>query len=81
MKKEIVRNTLKVFAVGITALLMAATAGFLVYLAIVLFFHIPNITGYLAVGAFAGALVAFAGALGAIYMCGAWMVRQGKFAR
>lgn len=81
MKKEITRDICKVFAVGGTALFMAGTAGFLAYLSTVLFWHIPALSGYCAVGAFFTALVALASAIGITYMCGAWVVRKGKFSK
>lgn len=81
MKKEIIRNILKVFAVGGSALTMAGMGGLLVYLAGWLFFHIPRYTGYAAVVAFVLALLTIATALIVVYMCGAWVVRKGKFAR
>lgn len=81
MKKEIIRDILKVFAVGGIALLMAALAGVIAYMSIVVFCRIPHITGYRAVFGFVGALIGFIGALGIVYMCGCWIVRKGKFAR
>ena len=81
MKKQIIRNILKVFAVGGTALLMAAGAGLLAYLSGWLFFRIPHYIGYGAVIGFAFALLALLGALGIVYMSGCWIVRKGKFAR
>ena len=81
MKKQIIRNILKVFAVGGCALMMASMAGLLIYLSGWLFIHIPRYTGYAAVASFALALLSLAGALGVVYMCGAWVVRKGKFAR
>lgn len=81
MKKKIIRDILKVFAVGGIALLMAVTAEFLAYMSFVLFCLVPTLTGYLAMCAFFGALIAIVGAIGLVFMCGAWMVRKGKFVR
>ena len=84
MKKKIIhniRNIMKVFAAGGTALLMAASGGFMAYLAIRLFLHIPSISGYLAVGAFIAAVIALTSAVAVVYMSGCWIVRKGKFAR
>lgn len=81
MKKQIIRDILKVFAVGFTAMMMAALAAFLAYMSAVLFFLIPSISGYYAVLGFFGAILGLAGSLGVVFMCGAWMVRKGKFSR
>lgn len=79
MKKAIIRDIMKVFAVGGTALLLAASAGAFGYMAVWLFAHIPNSGGYKAVGGFMVALLAAAAALAVVYMCGAWIVRSNKF--
>lgn len=81
MKKKIICNIMKVFAVGGTALLIAALGGFMAYLAIRLFMHTPALSGYLAVGAFISAVIALAASLATVYISGCWIVRKGKFAR
>lgn len=81
MKKQIIRDILRVFAVGFTAMFMAAVAASLAYTAIVLFCHIPSISGYYAVLGFFVAVLGIVGALYVVFMCGAWMVRKGKFGR
>lgn len=81
MEKKIIRDILSVFVVGGIALMLAASAGFMGYLAIRLFCHIPNLVGYLAVCGFAAAVIALAGAVAVVYMSGCWIVRKGKFAR
>lgn len=81
MKNQKIRDIVKVFAVGCAAMLLALTAEFFAYMSVVLFCKIPYISGYMAVCGLAGALIALIGAVGIIYMCGAWMVRKGKFTR
>lgn len=81
MKKQIIRNILKVFAVGGTALMLGAGVSCLFYVAGWLLFLIPNQTGWLAVGAFVGAIIDMGIALSTMYMTGCWIVRKGKFAR
>lgn len=81
MKKQIIRNILKVFAVGGTALLMASGAGLFTYLSCWLFFRIPHYIGYGAVIGFIVALIALICALGIVYLSGCWIVRKGKFER
>ena len=81
MKKETIRNSLKVFAVGGVSTLLSAAAGALVYAAVRIFGSIPAISGYHAVLAFAVGLLAVAVALAFVYICGAWVVNKGKFAR
>lgn len=84
MKKEIIhniRNTMKVFAVGGTALLMGVGASLLFYLSVCLFLNTKNLTGYMAVGVFTAAVIALTGAVAGVYLSGCWIIRKGKFAR
>lgn len=79
--KKVINNVLKVFAVGGAAMLLSAIAGGLAYLAIWLLCDIPTASGYIAVVWFALALLAAAAALAVVYMCGAWIVRTGRFSK
>ena len=79
MNKAIIRNILKVFAVGGTAVLMAAFAILMGILSVELYCSIPSVVGYIAVLWFALATLAAVAALAVVYVCGAWMVRKGKF--
>ena len=81
MKNAIIRDTLKVFAVGGVALLMAAAAGFFAFLAVMLFVEVTRCSGYAAVVRFSAALLTAAFSLLGIYTCGAWMVQRGKFSK
>ena len=81
MKKGIIRNILKVFAVGGSALLMASAAGGCAYLAGWLFFRVPHYIGYGAVIGFISAIITLAAALGIVYLSGCWIVIKGKFER
>lgn len=79
MNKTIIRNILKVFAVGGTAVLMAAFAILLGVVSAELYCNIPTVVGYMAVLWFALATLAAVAALAAVYVCGAWMARKGRF--
>ena len=81
MKKEIIRDTLKVFAVGGVALLIAAITGWLAFLSAVLFVYVASCSGYAAVASFAAAVVCAAAALLGLYVCGRWVVSKGKFSK
>lgn len=81
MKNTIVRNTLKVFAVGGAAAGLGAAAIVLACLAVAMYCNIPAASGYLAVGGFWLATLAAAAALAVVYMCGCWIIREGKFSR
>lgn len=81
MKEEIIRNVLKVFAVGGAAAAWSAAAGFFAYGAIKLYCTIPAESGYLAVFDFLMATLALCFAIAALYLCGAWVVRKGKFSK
>ena len=81
MKKAIIRNVLKVFAVGGAAALLNGIAALLGYLSVMLYCYIPKAGGYLAVVFFALATLAAVGALAVVFMCGAWIVRKGAFSK
>ena len=81
MNKEIIRNVLKVFAVGITSAFLSAGECCLGYAAYWLFRRIPAANGYYAIASFALALVSVAAALAVVYMSGAWIARKGKFSK
>lgn len=81
MKKEIIRNILKIFAFGGIAALFSTIAGGLAIGSLWLFFYIPSSTGYLAVLLFAFAVLALAAALHIVYKCGAWIYGTGKFTK
>ena len=81
MKKDIIHNTLKIFAVGGVATLLSAAAGACAAAAGKLLCSIPSFGGYLAVGAFAIAIIAAATALGMVYFCGAWIIQKGHFTK
>lgn len=81
MKKAIIRNVLKVFAVGGIAAAWSAAAGFYAWGAVKLFCAIPAESGYLAVLDFFMATLALFFAIAALYLCGAWVVRRGRFSK
>lgn len=81
MKKESIRNVLKVFAVGGVSALLSAAAGCAAYASIYLFRSIPAAGGYSAVVSFAAALATAAAAPLLVYVSGAWIVRTGKFSK
>ena len=81
MKKEIIRNVLKVFAVGSVSALLSVAACCAAYAAVYLFRSIPAAGGYLAVVYFAAALATAAAAPVLVYVNGAWMVRKGRFSK
>lgn len=81
MKKTIIRNALKVFAVGGTAAGMGAASIGCACVSAAIYYAIPAASGYAAVALFVLATLAAAGALAAVYMCGCWIVKTGKFAK
>lgn len=81
MKKTIIRDTLKVFAVGGVAALLSAAAGACAFASGKLLCSIPSFVGYLSVAAFTLAVIAAATSLGFIYLLGAWVVLKGHFAK
>ncbi len=81
MKKIIVRDVLRVFAVGGAAAGLGAAAIGLAVLAVAMYCNIPAVGGYLAVGGFWLATLAAAAALAVVYICGCWIIRKGKFSR
>jgi hypothetical protein len=81
MKKTIIRDIMKVFAVGATAALMGAIAIGMASLSVCMFCTIPETSGYIAVCGFMFAIAAAGLALATVYMCGCWMVKKGKFSR
>lgn len=81
MKKTIIRDILKVFAVGGAAAGMSAAAIGLVYMAVWIYCTIPAVSGYAAVLLFMLATLTAAVALSIVYVCGCWIVRKGKFSK
>lgn len=81
MKKPIMRDILKVFAVGGTAAGMGAAAIGLASMAVWIYCTIPVVCGYAAVALFLLATLTLAVALAVVYICGCWMVRKGKFSK
>lgn len=81
MKKHIMRDILKVFAVGGTAAGMGAAAIGLASMAVWIYCTIPVVCGYAAVALFLLATLTLAVALAVVYICGCWMVRKGKFSK
>lgn len=81
MKKHIMRDILKVFAVGGTAAGMGAAAIGLASMAVWIYCTIPIVCGYAAVALFLLATLTLAVALAVVYICGCWMVRKGKFSK
>lgn len=81
MKKAIIRDIWKVFAVGGYAAALSGGAFGLAYLAVLLYCAIPSVGGYMAVIWFALATLAAAAALAVVYMSGAWIVRKGRFSK
>lgn len=81
MKKEIIRNILKVFAVGGVSALLSAAAGCAAYAAVYLFRSVIAAGGYLAVVYFAAALATAAAAPLLVYCNGVWVVRKGRFSK
>lgn len=81
MNKTVIRNALKVFAVGGIATVLSAIALFLISMSVWIYCTIPTTSGYVAVVLFALATLTLAVALAGVYMCGSWMVRKGKFSK
>lgn len=80
-KNAFIRNILKVFAVGGISAAWSAAAVFFAYGAVKLYCIIPAESGYLAVFDFFAATFALCLAIAALYLCGAWVVRKGKFSK
>ena len=81
MKKTIIRNSMKVFAVGGVAAGLSAAAIGLAGMAVWIFCTIPATSGYIAVALFALATLSVASALAIVYFSGCWIVRKGKFSK
>ena len=81
MKKTIIRDILKVLAVGGAAAGLSAAAIALFYMAGWVYCTIPIVCGYGAVALFALATLTAATALAIVYFCGCWIVRKGKFSK
>ncbi len=81
MKKAILQDALKVLAVGGAAAGLSAAAIGLAGMAVWIFCTIPAVCGYAAVALFLLATLTTAAALAAVYVCGCWIVRKGKFSR
>ena len=81
MKKAMIRDVLKVFAVGGAAAGLSAAAIGLAGAAGWLFFTIPAAGGYMAVTLFALATLSLAVSLAIVYICGCWIARRGKFSK
>lgn len=81
MNKPIIRDILKVFAVGGTAAGLGAIAIGLAYMAVWIYCTIPAVCGYAAVALFLLATLTAAVTLAVVYVCGCWIVRKGKFSK
>lgn len=81
MKKETIRNALKVLAVGGVAAGMSAAAIGLSHMAGWIYRTIPAVCGYAAVILFLLATMTAAVALAVVYVCGCWIVRKGRFSK
>lgn len=81
MKKAILRDALKVLAVGGAAAGLSATAIGLAGMAVWIFCTIPATSGYAAVALFLLATLTTAAALAVVYFSGCWIVRKGKFSK
>lgn len=83
MKKNntIIRDIMKVAAVGGAAAGLGTAATGLACMAVWIYCTIPAVSGYAAVAAFALATLTLAAALLIVYMCGCWIVRKGRFSR
>lgn len=81
MKKTIIRDVLKVFAVGGIAAGMSAAALVLAYMAGWIYCTIPSVCGYSAVALFLLATLTASVAFAIVYFCGCWIVRKGKFSK
>lgn len=81
MKKAIIRNIMKVFAVGGAAAGLSAAAIGLAYLSVWIYCTIPATSGYVAVVLFALATLTAAVALAVVYFCGCWITHKGKFSK
>lgn len=81
MKKTVIRNLLKVLAVGGAAAGFGAVSIGLAYMAVWIYCTIPAVCGYAAVALFLLATLTTAVALAVVYVCGCWIVRKGKFSK
>lgn len=81
MKKAIIRDILKVFAVGGVAAGMSAAALVLAYMAGWIYCTIPAVCGYAAAALFLLATLTASVALAVVYVCGCWIVRKGRFSK
>ena len=81
MKETIIRDIMKVFAVGGVAAGLGAVAIGLAYMAAWIVFTIPMVCGYAAVALFWLATLTIAAVLAVVYVCGCWIVRKGKFSK
>lgn len=79
MKKPIIRDILKVFAVGGAAAGLSAAAIGLACIAVWIYCTIPAVCGYAAVALFLLATLTTAVALAGVYVCGCWVIHKGKF--
>ncbi len=81
MKKDIIRNALKVFAVGGAAAGLSAVAIFLAIMSVWIYCTIPDVCGYAAVALFLLATLTATAVLAAVYCCGCWITHKGKFSK
>lgn len=81
MKKAILRNALKVLAVGGAAAGFGSVSIGLACLSVRVYCAIPATNGYAAVALFGLATLTAATALAVVYVCGCWIVRKGKFSK
>lgn len=81
MKKPIIRDIMKVFAVGGAAAGLSAVAIGLACMAVWIYCTIPAVCGYAAVALFLLATLTAATTLAVVYSCGCWIIRKGKFSK
>lgn len=81
MKKDILRDALKVLAVGGAAAGLGAIAIGLACMAVWIYCTIPAVCGYAAVALFMLATMSVITAIAVVYVCGCWIVRKGKFSK
>ena len=81
LKKQIIRDVLKVFAVGGAAAGLGAGSIGLACMAVWIYCTIPVVNGYAAVALFALATLTVAVAFAVVYMCGCWITHKGKFSK
>ena len=81
MNETIIRNSLKVLAVGGAAAGLSAVAIGLGCMAVWIYCTIPVVCGYTAVALFLLATLAVVAALAVVYISGCWITRKGRFSK